>query len=360
MRIIQVLPVLSYGDAVGSDTLAIRKVIREMGIETEIRYTDRMDNRFPAGTALPLDRKPGPGRDDVLLYHACTGAPINFELPRYKGKKVMVYHNITPPEFFRKFCPEISKIQEYAYEGIRYLADKVDYCIADSEYNRQDLLKMGYRCPIDVCPILIPYEDYRAEPDAGTVQRMREDGKTNLLFVGRIAPNKKQEDVIRAFCRYRQRYNPDSRLILIGSAGGTDAYLEALKAYARQLGLEDNVVFPGHIRFDEILAYYRTADAFVCMSEHEGFCVPLIEAMLFGVPIVAFRASAVPDTLGKGGLLLENKDPEYAAAAIDRIIRDGKLQEALKRAQAGVLKRFSREETEKQMKACIRRAAGQA
>lgn len=350
------VPVLGYGDAIGNDTLAIRDVIRHMGITTDIYYTDRVDKRFPEGTARPVSEMPVLQAEDILIYHACTGAPINFELPKYGGRKVMIYHNVTPPAFFHGINPDIEKIQQDALDGFRFLADKIDYCIADSEYNRKDLLGMGYRCPIDVCPIVIPFSDYDAEPDAATMERMRADKHSNLLFVGRITPNKRQEDIIRAFACYRRRYEPGSRLILIGSAGGTENYLEALKTYVRKLGLEDSVIFPGHIRFSEILAYYRTADAFVCMSEHEGFCVPLVEAMYFGVPIVAFNAAAVPDTLGGGGLLLDSKEPAYVAAAVDRVMNDRALRRYLKSEQAKVLKRFSHEETEKTMSECIRRA----
>lgn len=350
------VPVLGYGDAIGNDTLAIRDVIRHMGITTDIYYTDRVDKRFPEGTARPVGEMPALQAEDILIYHACTGAPINFELPKYGGRKVMIYHNVTPPAFFRGINSDIEKIQQNALDGFRFLADRIDYCIADSEYNRQDLLGMGYRCPIDVCPIVIPFSDYDAEPDAATMERMRADKHSNLLFVGRITPNKRQEDIIRAFACYRRRYEPGSRLILIGSAGGTENYLESLKAYVRKLGLEDSVIFPGHIRFSEILAYYRTADAFVCMSEHEGFCVPLVEAMYFGVPIVAFNAAAVPDTLGGGGLLLDSKEPAYVAAAIDRVLNDRNLRRYLNSEQAKVLKRFSHEETEKTMSECIRRA----
>lgn len=358
MRIVQLLPVLSYGDAIGNDTLAIRDAIVRMGYDTEIYYTDHADSRLPADAAKPLDSMPELKPDDILLYHACTGAPINFQLPEFGGKKVMIYHNVTPPSFFHDFNPEVEKIQEYAYEGIRFLSDKVDYCIADSEYNRRDLIQMGYRCPIDVCPIVIPYEDYDAEPDAAVMERMRSDGYKNLLFVGRIAPNKKQEDVIRAFCRYHSRYERKSRLILIGSAGGMEKYYEALRSYIGKLGLEDCVIFPGHIRFPEILAYYRTADAFICMSEHEGFCVPLVEAMYFGVPIIAYASSAVPDTLGQGGLLLDTKDPSVAAAAIDRVLRDKKLRGWIRKGQEESLKRFHPLRAEEQMKACIGRAIG--
>ena len=356
MRIIQLLPVLGYGDAIGNDTLAVRDIIARMGYETEIYYIDHMDSRLPPDAAKPLGSMPALQPDDILLYHACTGAPMNFELPKYGGKKVMIYHNITPPSFFRGVNAEVERIQEYAYQGIRFLGDKIDYCIADSSFNREDLIEMGYRCPIDVCPIVIPYEDYDAEPDRAVMERMRADGYKNLLFVGRIAPNKKQEDVIRAFCRYRQRYEEKSRLILIGSAGGMENYLEDLKAYIRELGLESSVLFPGHIRFSEILAYYRTADAFVCMSEHEGFCVPLVEAMYFGVPVVAYSSTAVPDTLGQGGLLLDSKDPGLAAAAIDRIIRDEALQGLIARGRKKKMEEFRYDAVSAKMAECIRRA----
>ena len=133
---------------------------------------------------------------------------------------------------------------------------------------------------------------------------------------------------------------------------------EYIMDFVGKLGLEDCVIFPGHIRFSEILAYYRTADAFICMSEHEGFCVPLVEAMYFGVPIIADDSSAVPDTLGRGGLLLDNKDPSIAAAAIDRVLRDKKLRGWIRRGQEESLKRFHPLRAEEQMKACISRAIG--
>ena len=356
MRIIQLLSALTYGDAVGNNALAISDVIRKMGVETGMYYTGQMDNRFPPETArhyscmLPLQE------EDILIYHACTGDPVNYILPGFGGKKVMIYHNVTPPHFFHPFSSEVKRIQESALEGFRFLADKVDYCIADSEFNRQDLLKMGYRCPIDVCPIVIPFVDYDAEPDQAVMERMKRGGCQNLLFVGRISPNKKQEDIIRAFYDYHRRYQRNSRLILIGSDRGMETYCTALKKYIDRLELRNQVLFPGHIRFSEVLAYYRTADAFVCMSEHEGFCVPLVEAMYFGLPIVAYKAGAVAETVGGGALLLDRKEPEYVSAAIHRLITDRNLKSSLGKAQKNVLARFSHEKTEQAVAACIRKA----
>ena len=332
MRIIQLLPTISFGDAVGNDTRAIHKILEELGYGTRI-YAENIDPRLPRGTAYPVDEIPTLDPNDVIIYHASTGTDLNYRLPSYPSRKILVYHNITPPEFFAPYSPAAEQLTTDGLNGIRYLADKVDYCIADSDFNKQDLLRMGYACPIDVCPIVIPFSDYDARPDAGVLSRYRGDGFTNLLFVGRIAPNKKQEDVIAAFYYYHKYYNSRSRLFLVGSYSGMERYYEQLCAYIDELGLRDSVIFPGHIKFAEILAYYSIADVFVCMSEHEGFCVPLVEAMYFNVPIVAYRCAAVPFTMGDQGMLLESKEPAFVAAVIDRVISSAALREKLEGMQ---------------------------
>ena len=215
MQIIQMLTTIAFGDAVSNDTLAIRDIIREMGYETGI-YAEHIDERLPTGTARVVTELPRLDKDDVIIYHASTGTQLNFDLPKLPGRKLMIYHNITPAEFFEGYSPEAVRLTQFGYDGIRYLADKVGYCIAVSDYNRQDLRAMGYSCPIDVCPILIPFEDYDQAPDPKIIRRYENDGWTNLLFVGRLAPNKKQEDVIRAFYCYQRDYNPKSRLFLVG------------------------------------------------------------------------------------------------------------------------------------------------
>jgi glycosyltransferase involved in cell wall biosynthesis len=224
---------------------------------------------------------------------------------------------------------------------VEYLKDKVEYCLADSSYNRSDLLRMGYTCPIDVRPILIRFEDYKQTPDEETIRKYS-DGKKNLIFVGRIAPNKKQEDVIRAFYHYK-KLNPESRLILVGSYSGMENYYNRLVKYAAALGLKDDVVFTGHIKFSAILAFYRIADVFVCMSAHEGFCVPLAEAMFFDVPIVALDTSAISDTLGGSGFLVDDNDPVFVSRVIDRVLNDEALRNELISGQRRRLKDFSYE-----------------
>lgn len=340
MRIIQILPTLSFGDAIGNDTLALKGAIRDMGYETEV-YAENIDKRLPAGSGLDISKLSGLKKDDIILYHKSTGTDLTFRIDEFKCRRIMIYHNITPPEFFRPYSPAATALTEYGYKGVEYLKDKIDYCLAVSNYNRSDLLRMGYTCPIDIRPILIRFEDYKQTPDEETIRKYS-DGKKNLIFVGRIAPNKKQEDVIRAFYHYK-KLNPESRLILVGSYSGMENYYNRLVKYAAALGLKEDVVFTGHIKFSAILAFYRIADVFVCMSAHEGFCVPLAEAMFFDVPIVALDTSAISDTLGGSGFLVDDNDPVFVSRVIDRVLNDEALRNELISGQRRRLKDFSYE-----------------
>ena len=339
MKIVQLLPTLSYGDAVGNDTIAIQNLLCEMGYETRI-YAENIDPRLPNGLAAPVSGMPELSPDDIIIYHGSTGTDLNERLPHLTGRKVMIYHNITPPGFFAPYSPAAQQLTADGLQGIRGLADRLESCIADSEFNKQDLLRMGFTCPIDVCPILIPFSDYEKEPNAQLLGKYGGDGYTNLLFVGRIAPNKCQEDILRAFCCYQKCYNPKSRLILAGSWSGMECYYDRLCVYARLLGIEDQVIFTGHIKFDELLAWYHLANVFVCMSEHEGFCVPLVEAMYFDVPIVAYASTAIPNTLGGSGVLLDTKTPNIVADAIHHIINDEEHRAALLSGQRDRLQDF--------------------
>lgn len=352
MQIVQLLPAIAYGDAIGNDTLAIRDMILEMGFETHI-YAEIIDNALPKGTAEPFSRFPDLHDDDIIIYHGSTGSELNFKLPELGGRKMMIYHNVTPPEFFRPYSREVENNVNYGLQGIQNLADKLDYCIADSEFNKNDLRCMGYTCPIDVCPILIPFSDYEKRPNQEILRTYRDDGYVNVLFVGRIAPNKKQENVIRAFYFYHKYFNPKSRLILAGSWGNMEKYRDRLRTYTRRLDLTQDVSFTGQIKFDEILAYYRIADVFLCMSEHEGFCVPLIEAMYFDVPVVACRSTAIPETLGGSGVLLEDGLPQNAAREIDRVVRSEPLRTEILEKQRARLADFSYEKVNLRLKTLL-------
>ncbi len=349
MRIIQLLPTISYGDAVGNDTMAVDALIRDMGYETTI-YAENIDPRLPTGIALPVSHQPELSDEDIIVYHGSVGTVLNEKLVQMKGRKLMIYHNITPPHYFRDYSEVAENLSSYGLNGVKRLSKVMDYCIADSEFNKSDLLSMGFKCPIDVCPIIIPFSDYEKEPDKSILDFFKRGKTSNILFVGRLSPNKKQEDIILAFYIYHNYYNPDSRLILCGSWDGMDLYHQRLVNYTKRLGLFKDVIFTGHIKFGEVLAWYHIADAFVCMSEHEGFCVPLVEAMHFGVPIIAYRSCAVPETLGSSGVIVEKKDPIVVAKAINSVVSDAMIRDKVISAQNERVKVFSYESVSEKFK----------
>ncbi|MEE1242773.1 MAG: glycosyltransferase, partial [Frisingicoccus sp.] len=217
-----------------------------------------------------------------------------------------------------------------------------------------ELIEMGYTCDIEVLPILIAFDDYKKTPNAKVLKKYEKDDYVNIVFTGRVAPNKKHEDLIAAFAYYKKNINPKSRLILVGNHLMTPGYYPRLSNYIEKLGVED-VVFTGHIRFDEILAYYKIADVFLCLSEHEGFCVPLVEAMYFDVPIVAYDSCAIGETLGGSGLLLPEKDPAVVAEAINLIMEDRELREKLIMGQRKRLEDFQHDKIKEQFLNAIRR-----
>lgn len=343
MRVIQLLTTVSFGDAVSNDTIALKDAIKKMGFKTNV-YAENIDSRLPKNTAEHVSKLNNVKKDDVIIYHKSTGTDLSFKLEKYDCRKIMIYHNVTPPEFFRPYNSAAASLTEYGLEGVKHLNDKIDYCLAVSSFNKSDLINMGYTCPIDIRPILIPFDDYKKTPDEETVRKYKSDDWTNIVFVGRIAPNKKQENLIRAFYQYK-KINPKSRLIMVGSFSGMENYYERLEKYVKALDLDD-VIFTGHIKFSEILAYYKVADVFLCMSEHEGFCVPLVEAMFFDVPIVAYDTSAISDTLGGSGILLKDNDPVFTAEIINRLVNDKKLRDNVIGKQRRRLEDFSYEKIE--------------
>jgi len=341
MKILQLLPTMSFGDAVSNDTAALRALMEEMGYPSEI-YAENIDPRLMKHKIYHVKDIPPLKNEDLLIYHLSTGTELNNTVQNFRCRKVMFYHNITPPAYFAPYNRDLEELCLSGLQGMIHLRNSFETVVADSEFNRQNLLDAGYTSHIHVAPILIPFKDYEQKPDPEIVKRYS-DGHHNILFVGRIAPNKKQEDVIRAFHCYQLNYDPQARLFLIGSSGGMDSYLEKLKRYTCELGIEEKVIFSGHISFQQILAYYHVADAFLCMSEHEGFCVPLVEAMYFKVPIIARRMCAVPETLGSAGLILEDNRPEPAAEALHQVLTQPVLRKQLQAACSERLKDFSYE-----------------
>lgn len=350
MRIIQLLSTIAFGDAVGNDTIAIQQLIEGLGYDTDI-YAQNIDPRLKKGTAKKINHLTKLGKKDIILYHLSTGTDLNYSMVNYPGRKIIVYHNITPCKYFYGYSKANYDLTYLGREGLNYLKDKVERCFADSEYNKTDLREVGYSCPIDVLPIIVPFNGYDKTPNQDVLMQYNDDW-VNILFVGRIAPNKKHEDIIRAFAFYKTYLNSKSRLFLVGSYNGLEAYQSKLQKYVNVLGITD-VIFTGHTKFDNILAYYKLADVFLCMSEHEGFCVPLLEAMYFNLPIIAYNATAIPNTMGKSGILVNEKSPAFIAKLIERLVTDSELRQAVISGQKERLKDFSYERTSEAFKRLI-------
>ena len=342
MRVFQLLKDLGYGDAISSDALALDRLMKEHGMESAIYAKYFKDRRLPQ-TIRKADLLPGDLReDDLVLYHLSIGTEMSEWFGGLPCKKGFIYHNITPPEYFADYHPHIAEETRYGRSTLQTLAGRVDFAFADSDFNAQELKKLNYR-NVSVLPILLDFESYRQQPDEKTLQRYS-DGKKNILFVGRLAPNKRQEDVLLAFDYYQKNLNPDCRLLLVGSDRVT-RYADALRALAERLGTKD-VIFTGHTSFEEMLACYHAADLFLCMSEHEGFCVPLLECMALDVPILAYNSTAIPGTLGDSGIIFNEKRFDFVAAAMKAILSDKGLQQKICAFQKKRLQHFSHEKIE--------------
>lgn len=338
MRIIQLLVTLKRGDAIGNFTLELQDILVKEGYDSLV-FAYNIEENLLADKVRYMTHFKGGSKDDLIIYHMCEGHKINEVIRTLRCRKVAIYHNITPCGFFSSYGKQYYQIQKNALNVIKSMKNEFCYCIADSEFNKQDLIDMGYNKErIDVLPLIINTRDYEQTPDLETFKRYN-DEYVNILFVGRVVPNKRQEDIIRIFAYYHYKINRKSRLFIIGSPF-VDDYFTALQDYISYLGITDCVIMPGHSKFKEILAYYRCADVFLCMSEHEGFCVPLLEAMLFDVPIIAYRSSAIPYTLNDGGVLVDDKEPDEIAKVIDRVVSDKNYADNILRKQHRRLEDF--------------------
>lgn len=345
-RVVQLVSCLNYGDAVGNEVVAFKKALAEAGYVTEI-FTETISPKLPVNIAKHHRFMPPLDEDDIVIYHFASQCALFDIVKKLRCRIILRYHNITPPAFFKGYDENAAKACSIGLKQVKELKDCVDYCLPVSEYNKADLIEMGYTCPMTVMPILIRFSDYEAKPGQSVIDRYS-DGVTNILFVGRVAPNKKFQDVISAFAEYKNTYDKSARLFLVGSFGEGDKYYNELVKHIKSIGVED-VIFPGHIPFADILAYYSIADVFLCMSEHEGFCVPLVEAMYFHVPVVAYASSAIPSTLGGSGVLLENKSFKTAAAEVNKIVSDKALKNEIVAKQDIRLRDFSAEVIKKSL-----------
>lgn len=317
-------PTLAPGDAISGHVFALAEAIRSWGHGSSVYAVETKPG--VKTDVLPYRRmfravKP----DDLVVLHFSMGHEVFDQLVKLEARRVLVYHNITPPRFFLGINPHAAAHTQLGLRQLAALARHVDLAIGVSEFNRRELAAAGYRRTAHV-PILIDWPAYDVAPDPETLTAWR-SRSAMLLFVGRIAPHKRQDDLLRVLAYYRRCIDHDAELVLVGSHRDQPQYFERLGALAAQLGVADAVTFTGSVSLAELVAYYEAASCFVCLSEHEGFAVPLLEAMRFRRPIVALDAAAVGETLGGAGILLERRDLAEAAEAAALLIEREDLRE---------------------------------
>jgi glycosyltransferase involved in cell wall biosynthesis len=344
----QLVAGFSRGDAISNEALVMRKIFRSWGYESEIFSENRRILPELRNDARDLVQhramfKP----DDLVFLHLSIGSIVNRVFLELPGRKALLYHNITPSEYFTAVQPQIAASLARGREEARALAGKAEVNLADSQFNADELSSWGYR-NVEVLPLVLDLSRLRETPNRSILKKY-DDGLVNILFVGRCVPNKRIEDALAAFYYFQKYVEPNSRFIHAGSFAGTEQYHAILLTMIRDLQLE-NVELIGSVRQDELNACYQVSRAFLCMSEHEGFCIPLIESLVHDVPVVAYAAGAVPETLGGAGVLFKEKRLDLIAETIGRLHRDATLRDAVVKCQRDRLNRFETRNLEQELR----------
>jgi L-malate glycosyltransferase len=347
MRVHQWVPAAHRGDAIGDSARAVREMLRAMGHESDI-FALTIDDDL-RGDVLPFSA-PEAARGEVTIFHFALPSPMTGAFASLGGAKILQYHNITPAAFFAAYDPGLFRLAALGRQELATLAGRVDLALGDSEFNRQELESLGFE-RTGVMPIAVNTARLTDAPPRPALERILNDGLINILFVGRIVPNKKIEDHIRLAEMYKRYIDSYYRFIFVGRYDGLPRYYSQVRALIEQYEmLPDRFWFTGPVPDEDLAAFYRWSDVYVSLSEHEGFCVPLVEAMATDVPIVAYAAGAVPETLGGAGLLFAPKDLEVAAELLGSVVYDRDVRARVLEGQRRRLQDFSPPRIEARLK----------
>lgn len=339
----QIVPILAPRDAVGNEVLTIRDTLRESGYDSEI-FVETVHPEMSAECKNYFSNKNNLNAD-LLIYHHAIGSKLADELLSSSSKLVLFYHNITPEKYFEGVNDDIIKSIQIGREQLRKLKERTILAISHSQFSSAELKNLGYSKIITI-PFLIDFEIYKGHQNEKLIKKF---GKSvNILFVGRVVPHKRIENLLKVFAYYNFCINPNSNLLLVGNYVGSEKYYQWLRDIEKKSQLP-NVHFITKSDNMDLATYYQLAHVFVTMSEHEGFGVPLLESMHFGVPIIAYKSSAIPETLGNSGIMIQNEEPEEVAEIIDIIKNDQKLKEEIIEKQKLQLKTFDFEKTRNEL-----------
>jgi L-malate glycosyltransferase len=327
----QFVPTLNPHDATGTHTLMMRDVLRAAGWRSEI-FAEAIHDDLASEAYKHWMYPEHAAKGDVAIYQFTTSSAVAGYLAERPMPLIIDFHNITGPEFFAGWEPHSVERAAKAFEELQQLAPRAVLGMAVSTYNEVSLRRAGCRRTA-VVPVLADYRRVVDAPDprvAAELHHAKEKagGGTDVLFVGRVVPSKAQHELVKALWAYRRLYDGRARLHIVG---GTTSfrYLEAVRSLVNDLGLSESVRLVGEVSDASLAAYYGAADVYLSLSEHEGFGVPLLEAMAAGVPVVARGAGAIPETVGDAALVLRSSDPAYVAAALQRVCTDEPLRSFL-------------------------------
>jgi len=326
MIVNQWVPAAHQGDAVGDNARTLQRLFREWGHEGQLYAltVDRgLENEVRSWHA-------GGWRDaDVTILHFAVPSPMTSALKTLPGVRLLHYHNVTPAHFFAPFDPGIAGMTIRGRRELSTLVGHVDLALGVSEFNRSELEALGFS-QTGVLPIAVDGQRLRSLPARPSLEALLQDGLVNVLFVGRVAPNKKIEDHVRLAEHYKRYVDSYYRFIFVGRYDAVPRYYSAVQALIAEYQIRpDRFWFTGPVPDEELAVYYRNAHAYVSLSEHEGFCVPLIEAMNMDVPVLAYSAAAVPETLGGAGVCFAPKDLEHAAELLGSLVYDAPFRTAV-------------------------------
>ena len=338
VKVHQLLAGAETGDAITYNAFELERVLSGMKIPSFI-YAPAGNIHPPVKEVIPLSSlERNLEKGDVVYYHFSIGSQAS---RIYKNLsrviKIIGYHNITPFSYFLPFSDPLATYLREGREELKTLGGITDAFTADSFYNAGELRKMGFK-NIEVIPLCLR-EAMLSVPPA--IPPFFDQGKIHLLFVGRVVPNKRIHALVDMFSCYHRTCNEHSKLIIAGSYEAVPSYFHWLKKKVQKAGLEDAIVFTGKISEESLLGCYQNSDAFVCLSGHEGFCLPLIEAMHFNLPVFALKRAAIGETMGQSGVTFEEDSPAVMAETIHRVLRDDSLKKRITDLQKQRLEHFS-------------------
>ena len=338
VRVNQWVPAAHKGDGVGDSARYMRGLLRRMGHDAEL-YALAIDEDLKSDV-LPFS-EPTARDGDVTILHFALPSPMTEAFARLRGGRVLQYHNVTPAAFFAPYDAGLFRLASLARRELRTLVGRVDLALGVSEYNRQELESLGF-ASTSVLPLAVDLSRVTSSSRRPALDNLFDDDFVNFLFVGRIAPNKKIEDHIRLAEHYKRYVDAYYRFIFVGRYDVVPRYYSTIRALMAQYRLlDERFVFTGAVPDEDLAAFYRHAAVYISLSEHEGFCAPLLEAMATGVPVLAYSAAAVPETLGGAGVQFAPKDLEYAAELLGALAFDDTLRAQVIAGQRRRLEAFS-------------------